>query len=98
MIQLLGIDNVVAVDTGVDFGQLVVAAVGVDDFLDLLGVELLVGEDGQIRGDGADNTVAAEDFDAILMTIQGANKVIDIGGFILRETGSAEGVDEGEVQ
>ena len=83
MIQLLRVDNVVAVDTGVDFGQLVVAAVGVDDFLDLLGVELLIGEDGQIRGDGADNTVAAEDFDAILMTIQGANKVVDIGGFIL---------------
>ena len=97
MIQLLRIDNVVAVDTSVDFGQFVVTAIGVDYFLDLLGVELLVGEDGQIRSDGAHNTIAAEDFNAIFMTRQGANKIINIGGFIL-ETGSAEIIDEGAVQ
>lgn len=79
------------VDTGVDFGQFVITAVVIDDLLDLLSVELLIGEDGQVGGERADNTVAAEDCDPVVRLFQGADKVIDIGGllgeasFILKE-------------
>lgn len=78
MKQLLGIDHIVTVDTIENLGQLLIAAIVVDHFLDLLNVELLIGEDGQIRGEGADNTVAAEDCSGIVVFIQGANKIIDV--------------------
>ena len=85
MIQLLVVGNVVAVDTIVHLGQLVVAAVAVDYFLDLCRVELLVGEDGQIMSDGADNTIAAEDDDAVGVSLKAAHDARDIGGIGLEK-------------
>ena len=83
MKQLLRIDNVITVDTIINLGQLVIAAIIVDQFLDLLSVELLIGEDGLVGSDGADNTIAAEDCNAVVMHIQGAQNTIDSSGVIL---------------
>ena len=79
MKQLLRVDNIVTVDTIESLGQLVITAIVIDNFLDLLSVELLIGENGAIRSEGADNTVAAEDCSAVVMLIQGADKIIDVG-------------------
>lgn len=80
--QLLLIDNVMAIDTFEGFGEMVIAAIAIDQVLNLLRAELLVGEDGQVGADGAENTVGAERDDAIVVFRHGAHDVIDVRLFL----------------
>lgn len=60
MSQDLRIGNIMAVDTVEDIGELVIAAVVVDQLLDLRSIELSVVENGLVGGEGTEDTVAAE--------------------------------------
>ena len=84
--QLLQIDNVVAVDTFEDFGQLFILAKLMDDRLDLMRTELSVGEHSLVRCKGAEDAVAAESHNAMIVLLHGAKELVD-GRFILEEFG-----------
>ena len=79
MRQLLRIGNIVAIDPLVGFGEVVITAVAVDQRLDLLVGELRVGEDREVRGKGAKDTIAAELGDAVVVVIHGLHEIVDVG-------------------
>ena len=90
MNQLLQIDDRLAVDTFVSLGQVVVAPVHVDCLLDLMRVELLVGKDGLVVADGAENAIATKRNDALIVNLEGLQKVVDTKG-LLDEVGFSLG-------
>lgn len=80
--QLRLVDNVMPIDTFEGFGEMVIAAIAIDQVLNLLRAELLVGEDGQVGADGAENTVGAEGDDAVVVFRHGAHDVVDVRLFL----------------
>ena len=73
------IDHVVTIDTVEDFGQVIIAAVFVDHLLDLVRIELLEVDDGEIVGEGAEDAVAAEMNDAVRDLLHGGGEVVNVG-------------------
>lgn len=78
MRTLLLINNVMAVDTFEGFGQVIVAAVAIDQSLDLGNAELLVGEDHQVGTEGAKDAVLSERDNAIVAFLHRAREIIDV--------------------
>ena len=74
------INNITAIHTIVESAQLSLQAVFDQRRLDLIGAELGVGEHGQVGGEGAQDAVAAEEQDAVLVEFHGADEDVD-GGF-----------------
>lgn len=79
MHQLLLIDNILTIDTFEGFGKTVIAAIAIDQLLDLIVVELLVGENGQIGADRTEDTVGAERDDGVVIFLYRSDKVVDVG-------------------
>ena len=79
MSQGLQIDNIMATDAVEELGEIVIAAVVVDELLDLRDVELSVGEDGVVGGEGTEDTIAAEKYDAVFVLLHRAHEVINVG-------------------
>ena len=79
MSQGLQIDNIMAIDAVEELGEIVITAVIVDQLLDLRDVELSVGEDGVVGGEGTEDTVAAEKYDAVVVLLHGAHEIVDVG-------------------
>ena len=67
-----------AIDAVEELGEIVIAAVVVDQLLDLREAELSVGEDGVVGSEGTENTVAAEKYYAVFVLLHSANEVVDV--------------------
>ena len=95
-VQQLLPGNVMTVDAVVDFGQVVITTMAIDELLDLVRVELLVAEDGQVGVERAEDAVVTEVDDAVRVLFHALHEPEDFGlilgdlGFVLRKQSSEE--------
>ena len=83
--QLLVVNNVIAINTLVDIVFAVTTIL--HHLLDLMAVELGVGDHGKVGSERANDTVRAEGHNAIIVGFQGTDEVVDVRlGFVLRQS------------
>lgn len=78
------VDNIMPIDTIESFGQVFIAAIVVDQLLNLSSVELGVVEDCHVGAERAKDAIAAEKDDAIVVVFHGCHEIVD-GRLLLEE-------------